>query len=44
MTNRAANNEVVSFARAADGTLTSVNRYPTRGNAIADGASGLAAY
>lgn len=34
MTNRAANNEVVSFARAADGTLTPVNRYPTRGNGI----------
>lgn len=34
MTNRAANNEVVSFARAADGTLTQANRYSTGGNGI----------
>lgn len=34
MTNRADNNEVVSFARAADGTLSEVNRYSTGGNGI----------
>lgn len=34
MTNRAENNEVVSFARAADGTLTQVHRYSTGGNGI----------
>ena len=34
MTNRAANNEVVAFSRATDGTLTQTGRYSTRGNGI----------
>lgn len=34
MTNRAGNNEVIAFARAADGTLTQAGRYSTRGNGI----------
>lgn len=34
MTNRAANNEVVAFARLADGTLFQTGRYSTRGNGI----------
>ncbi|MGI8989415.1 MAG: lactonase family protein [Bryobacteraceae bacterium] len=34
MTNRAGNNEVVAFSRAADGTLTQTGRYSTRGNGI----------
>lgn len=34
MTNRAGNNEVVAFGRAADGTLVQTGRYPTRGNGI----------
>ncbi len=34
MTNRAGNNEVIAFSRAADGTLTQAGRYPTRGNGI----------
>ncbi len=34
MTNRARNNEVVAFKRAADGTLTQTNRYSTGGNGI----------
>lgn len=34
MTNRAENNEVIAFRRAADGTLTQTNRYSTRGNGI----------
>ena len=34
MTNRASNNEVVAFSRAADGTLTQTGRYSTRGNGI----------
>ncbi len=34
MTNRAGNNEVIAFSRAADGTLTQAARYSTRGNGI----------
>ncbi len=34
MTNRAAKNQVVAFNRAADGTLTEVGTYSTRGNGI----------
>lgn len=34
MTNRAANNEVVAFRRAADGRLTEAGHYSTRGNGI----------
>lgn len=34
MTNRAGNNEVVAFSRAADGTLTQTGRFSTRGNGI----------
>lgn len=34
MTNRAENNEVIAFRRAADGTLTQTNHYSTRGNGI----------
>ena len=34
MTNRADDNEVVSFARSADGRLTQVHRYSTGGNGI----------
>ncbi|MBC7925029.1 MAG: beta-propeller fold lactonase family protein [Bryobacteraceae bacterium] len=34
MTNRAANNEVIAFARAANGTLTQTGRFSTRGNGI----------
>lgn len=34
MTNRAGNNEVIAFSRAADGTLTQTGRYSTRGNGI----------
>lgn len=35
MTNRAAKNEIVAFARAADGTLTQTGRYSTRGMVLA---------
>lgn len=34
MTNRANNNEVIAFSRAADGTLLQTGRYSTRGNGI----------
>jgi len=34
MTNRAANNQVVAFRRAADGTLTEAKAYSTGGNGI----------
>ena len=34
MTNRAGNNEVIAFSRAADGTLKQTGRYSTRGNGI----------
>lgn len=34
MTNRAQRNQVVSFARAADGTLEQIATYPTGGNGI----------
>ncbi|MDQ2841055.1 MAG: beta-propeller fold lactonase family protein [Acidobacteriota bacterium] len=34
MTNRAGNNEVIAFDRAADGPLTQAGRYSTRGNGI----------
>ncbi len=34
MTNRAANNEIVAFARQADGTLIQTGRYSTGGNGI----------
>lgn len=34
MTNRAGNNEVIAFSRAADGTLKEAGRYSTRGNGV----------